>query len=63
MNDRTTDSSEQIDRKTSRAICEAVGERLRQSLRPEALHLAPRLQHLIDELRGLDREDRRRPPN
>ena len=35
MNGRTTDSSEQIDRKTSRSICDAVGERLQQSLRSE----------------------------
>ncbi|XUJ37659.1 hypothetical protein ACQ5SK_40870 [Bradyrhizobium japonicum] len=26
--------SEQIDRRTSRSICDAVGERLQQSLRP-----------------------------
>ena len=29
-----TDNSEQIDRKTSRSICHAVGERLQQHLRP-----------------------------
>ena len=29
-----TDNSEQIDRKTSRSICDAVGERLQQHLRP-----------------------------
>ena len=28
--------SEQIDRRTSRSICDAVGERLQQSLRPES---------------------------
>ena len=29
-----TDNSEGIDRKTSRSICDAVGERLQQHLRP-----------------------------
>lgn len=29
-----TDNSEQIDRKTSRSICQAVGERLQQHVRP-----------------------------
>jgi len=52
--------SEQMDYKTSRSICDAVGERLQQSLRPEALRPSPRLQHLIDELRRRDGE-RRRP--
>ena len=39
MNDRITDDTELIDRKTSRAICDAVGERLQQSLRPEYAEL------------------------
>ena len=34
MNSRFTDNSEGIDRKTSRSICDAVGERLQQNLRP-----------------------------
>ncbi|HEV7634668.1 MAG TPA: hypothetical protein VGO54_04445 [Bradyrhizobium sp.] len=53
MNSRIT--SEQIDYKTSRSICDAVGERLQQSLRPEFSRLSPRLQHLLDELRRQDR--------
>jgi hypothetical protein len=61
MNGRINDSGELIDRKTSRSICDAVGERLQQSLRPEALRLSPRLQHLMDELRRRDSE--RRPSN
>ena len=56
MNGRITDSSETIDRKTSRSICDAVGERLQQSLRPETSRLSPRLQHLMDELRRRDSE-------
>ena len=36
-----TDTSEQIDRKTSRSICHAVGERLQQNLRPLAPNCRP----------------------
>jgi hypothetical protein len=63
MNSRITDSSELIDRKTSRSICEAVGERLQQSLRPDTSGLSPHLQHLMDELRKRDSGDRRGLPN
>ena len=35
MNSRINDDVEQIDRKTSRSICDAVGERLQQNMRPE----------------------------
>lgn len=48
--------SEQMDRRTSRAICDAVGERLQQSLRPEPL-LPSNLEHLLNELKKHDRED------
>jgi hypothetical protein len=57
MNDRITDSGELIDRKTSRSICDAVGERLQQTLRPDSSHLSSYLQHLMDELRKRDTED------
>jgi hypothetical protein len=50
----TSDIGEPIDRKTSRSICNAVGERLQQSLRPEPSPLSDRLQHLMDELRKRD---------
>jgi hypothetical protein len=46
---------EQIDRRTSRTISDAVGERLRQSLRPEA-RLPTHLEQLLDELRQRDRD-------
>jgi hypothetical protein len=59
MNSRIIDNSETIDRKTSRSICDAVGERLQQNLRPG--QLSSHLQHLMDELRKRDSEDR--PPN
>ncbi len=60
MNGRINDSGEPIDRKTSRSICDAVGERLQQSLRPEDSRLSSRLQHLMDELRSRDGEPPRR---
>jgi hypothetical protein len=63
MNSQRTESPETIDRKTSRSITEAVGERLQQNLRPETSRLSPRLQHLMDELRERDRDDRRSLPN
>ena len=59
MNSRITDNSDPIDRKTTRSICDAVGERLQQDLRPESLGPSSHLQHLIDELRRRDREDGR----
>jgi hypothetical protein len=47
--------SEQIDRRTSRSICDAVGERLQQSLRPEP-RLPTLLEQLLDKLRMRDRD-------
>ena len=47
--------SEQIDRRTSRSICDAVGERLQQSLRPEP-RLPTHLEQLLNELEQRDRE-------
>jgi hypothetical protein len=49
-----TNSSQNIDRKMSWSICEAVGEQLQQSLRPERSRLPPRLEKLIHELRKRD---------
>jgi hypothetical protein len=60
MNSPFAGSREQIDRKTCRSICDAVGERLRQSLRPEDSRLSPRLQLLMDEMRQRDSEGRHR---
>jgi hypothetical protein len=48
-------NSEQIDRRTSRSICDAVGERLQQSLRPET-RLPTHLEQLLNELERRDRE-------
>lgn len=47
--------SEQIDRRTSRSICDAVGERLQQSLRPEP-RLPTHLELLLNELERRDRD-------
>jgi hypothetical protein len=58
MNNRIPDNSAQIDRKTSRSICDAVGERLQQDFRPEPSRLSSHLEHLLDELRRRDNEGR-----
>jgi hypothetical protein len=56
MISRINDDSEEIDRKTSRSICDAVGERLQESLHPEPSRLTSHLEHLLDELRRRDDE-------
>ena len=53
MEARTQTDTKQIDHKTCVSICEAIGERLQQNLRPET-DLSPRLRELIDELRRRD---------
>ena len=55
MNARINSDIEQIDHKTCVSICDAIGERLQQSLRAEN-DLTPRLRELIDELRRRDNE-------
>ncbi|MBN8991710.1 MAG: hypothetical protein J0H42_26020 [Rhizobiales bacterium] len=55
MNHRINSDVEPIDHRTSRSICDAVGERLQQSMRPEA-ELSPHLQRLVDELRRRDND-------
>jgi hypothetical protein len=55
MDGRFNDDFEQIDHKTCVSICEAIGERLQQNLRPDT-ELSPRLRELIDELRRRDNE-------
>jgi hypothetical protein len=47
-------NNDAIDHNTSQSICDGVGERLRQDLRPEISHLSSHLQHLLDELRRRD---------
>ena len=50
---RLDNDNEPIDHKTSRSICDAIGERLQQSMRPEPT-LSDRLQHLLNKLRRRD---------
>jgi hypothetical protein len=47
--------TEPIDHKTSKSICDAIGERLQQFMRPVTSAPPDRLQHLLDELRRRDR--------
>src|SRR4051794_24082681 len=47
--------SEEIDGPTSRSICRAIGERLRQNLRPQDSELPSGLRRLMDELRRQER--------
>jgi hypothetical protein len=54
MDSRTDDDNQPIDQKTSRSICDAVGERLQERLRPEPSHLSSHLHHLLEELRRRD---------
>jgi hypothetical protein len=63
MNSRIIERQQDIDGKTSRSICDAVGERLQQDLRPETSHLSSHLEHLMDELRQRDHEDRLKSSN
>ena len=63
MSSRINDNSEPLDRKTSRSICDAIGERLQQSLRPDNSRLSSNLEHLMDELRRRDSEGRFRSSN
>ena len=55
MDARINSEIEQIDHRTCVSICDAIGERLQQNLRPEA-ELSPRLRELVDELRHRDNE-------
>ena len=64
MNSRINEHGDRIDRRTSRSICDAVGERLQQVLRPEPPYQSPpHLQHLIDEFRRREAQGQRRSSN
>jgi hypothetical protein len=60
MNGQPSDTTDLIDGKTSRSICNAVGERLQQSIRPDFSRLPDQLRHLMDALRRQDAEMRQR---
>ena len=59
MSSRNSNEYERIDPATSAAICKAIADRLRQSLAPERPGLPTALQHLLDQLRLQDDQDRR----
>jgi hypothetical protein len=50
MTSQIENGPDSMDHKTCRYICDAVGERLQQNLRPEPT-LSSRLQQLLDEMR------------
>jgi hypothetical protein len=58
MNSQTAGESVEIDRKTSRSICDAVGERLQREMPPETSRPSVHLQYLLDELRRRDQDSR-----
>jgi hypothetical protein len=60
MNGQAANSTETIDGKTSRSICNAVGEKLQQSIRPDFSRLPEQLRDLMDALRRQDSETRQR---
>ena len=53
---RINNDYEQIDRKTFRAVCDGVGERLQQYMRPET-RLPTHLEQLMEELRRRDNDN------
>jgi hypothetical protein len=54
MKSSSANDIESLDHKSSRSICDAVGERLQQTLRPDPANMSSYLVHLIDELRKRD---------
>ena len=54
MSPRLENDMETLDNKTSRSICDAIGERLQQSMRPDTV-LSDRLRQLLEDLRRRDR--------
>jgi hypothetical protein len=56
MNSLVNDDNDGIDRKTSRSICDAVGERLQRNLPPQSLAPSPYLQQLLDRLREQEKQ-------
>jgi hypothetical protein len=57
MKSPNADHIEPLDHKSSRSVCDAVGERLQQTLRPDPANTSSYLQHLIDELRKRDEDE------
>jgi hypothetical protein len=51
-----TPDGETFDRKTSRSMCDAVGQRLQQFLPPQNMDPAPDLDRLVEELHRREKE-------
>lgn len=60
MSGHSGDSIETIDGRTSRSICDAVGQRLQQSVPPDFSPLPDHLRYLMDALRRQDAQTDRR---
>jgi hypothetical protein len=54
QNQITSDGEEHIDRATSAAICNAIGERLRRDIGPDDDALPTHLQILVDQMQRQD---------
>jgi len=59
MDNRINDDNEPIDHKTSRSICEAVAQRLKENLRLEPSRLSSHLSYLVEELRRRENDGAR----
>jgi hypothetical protein len=57
MQDRMAQSQAKIDRSTSASIRSAIGERLRQNMRPDPTSLPSHLQQLLDAMEQQDRDN------
>ncbi|WP_371422945.1 hypothetical protein [Tardiphaga sp.] len=60
QNQFTNDGEDHIDRTTSAAICNAIGERLRRDIGPDDDALPSHLQMLMDQMRQQDDSTRSR---
>lgn len=56
QNQFTNDGEERLDRTTSAAICNAIGERLRRDMGADADVLPSNLQALLDQMQRQDGE-------
>ncbi|MBN9598695.1 MAG: hypothetical protein J0G28_03330 [Afipia sp.] len=54
MSDPRFGDGPQMDHFTSIAVCNGIGERLRDIMKPGAGHLPPRLQDLMDQLQRIE---------
>ncbi|MBN8969601.1 MAG: hypothetical protein J0G95_14250 [Rhizobiales bacterium] len=54
MSDPRYGDAPQMDHSTSLAVCNGIGERLRDIMKPGAGHLPPRLQELMDQLQHIE---------